>query len=92
MEIVLNEIIQHELLQITSLENLKEVLQVRLSLIGRDYAKKDEFEKNEVDILKIKTQIEINKISLSINQKKEEFKETFGRLIEELDFLEKNIE
>lgn len=62
-------IIEQDLDQIKDMQLLKECLELRLSLIGQNNSLKSEFEKNEDDITRIKTQVEINKLNALIIQK-----------------------
>jgi len=62
-------LIEQELDQIREIQLLKECLELRLSLIGQNNSLKSEFEKNEDDIIRIKTQVEINKLNALIIQK-----------------------
>jgi hypothetical protein len=62
-------IIEQDLDQIKDMQLLKECLELRLSLIGQNNSIKSEFEKNEDDITRIKTQVEINKLNSLILQK-----------------------
>ena len=65
-------------------ERLKECYELRLKLINTDYSKKTAYEKNEIDILEMKTKNIIQNIGLLILEQKAEFNETYGRYIEEL--------
>ena len=58
-----------ELDQIGDLQLLKECLELRLALIGQNNSNKSEYQKNEDDILVIKTKIEIKKLQAVIDQK-----------------------
>jgi len=62
-------LIEQDLDQIREMQLLKECLELRLSLIGQNNSLKSEFEKNEDDITRIKTQVEINKLNALIVQK-----------------------
>lgn len=61
-------------------------------MIRNDYAVKNDYEKNEVDIKTITTSIQIDKLQKVINEKRADFKENFGRYMEELRLAEKNTE
>jgi len=61
--------IENDLDQIRDIQLLKECLELRLSLIGQNNSLKSEYEKNEDDITRIKTQVEINKLGAVILQK-----------------------
>lgn len=58
-----------ELDQIGDLQLLKECLELRLALIGENNSNKSEYQKNEDDILVIKTKVEIKKLQAVIDQK-----------------------
>lgn len=88
---ILNEVINSQLIFLNDLKVIKECYEIRLHLIKVNYAVKDEYEKNEVDILKAVTIHTINKLSRDIDAYEQEFQETFGRMIEELDFNDKDI-
>ena len=49
---ILNEVINSQLIFLNDLKVIKECYEIRLHLIKVNYAVKDEYEKNEVDILK----------------------------------------
>ena len=92
MDLILNDIIEENLKNIQASQRMKECLYVRLSLLKKHYAKKDEYEKNEVDILKMQTAYKIEQLESIIRDKDNEFQENFERYIEELEFDEKAIE
>jgi hypothetical protein len=83
---MINEIIDNYVSQINQLQITKECYEIRLHLIKTNYATKDEYEKNEVDILKIRTLHTINKLNQEIHLVQGEFEENYGRMIEELKF------
>lgn len=72
-------------------ERMKEAFEIRLTLINLDLSVKTEYEKNENDIVTMKTQHQIEMITEKIVEKKLEFSESFSRYIEELEFEDKNI-
>ena len=63
------EMIDKDIDQIRHLQQLKECLELRLVLIGQNNSIKSEYERNEDDIVRIKTQVELNKLSALITQK-----------------------
>lgn len=63
------QIFKQDINQIKELNALKECLELRLALIGQNNSTKSEYEKNEDDIIRIKTQTEINKLKSIIVQK-----------------------
>lgn len=91
-ESLLNEIIEIQLQGIAMFERIKELLTLRLSLIGEGKATKSEFELNELEIMKMETHAKINKIDKELFIRKTDFNESFARYIEELEFEDKNIE
>jgi hypothetical protein len=69
-------------------KTLKECLEKRLYLIHLDYANKSEYEKNEIEITKIKTQGEIDVLKRVINEKENyfiKFMQGFVKDLEEMD-------
>lgn len=88
---ILNNYVDTLLTKINELKVIKECYQLRLHLIGKDYASKDEYERNEVDILRYRTLETIAKLDETINSLEQEFTETYGRMIEELEFQDKEI-
>jgi len=72
-------------------ERLKECYELRLKLINTDYSKKTAYEKNEIDILEMKTKNIIQNIGLLILEQKAEFNETYGRYIEELTLQQNDV-
>lgn len=89
---MINDILELQLKDIQASERMVECLELRLSLLKTNFAKKDEYEKNEVEILKMQTEAQAERLKILINERKFEFKESYGRLIEELEFADKNIE
>jgi hypothetical protein len=89
---MINDILELQLKDIQASERMVECLELRLSLLKTNFAKKDEYEKNEVEILKMQTEAQAERLKILINERKFEFKESYGRLIEELEFAYKNIE
>jgi hypothetical protein len=86
-----NEIIDSYVSRIGELQIIKECYEIRLHLIKTNYATKDEYEKNEVDILKIKTLYTIKTLNKHIRELEKEFEENYGRMIEELEFQDKDV-
>ncbi len=70
-------------------ELLKECYQTRLKLINTDYAKKTAYEKNEIDIMELKTINIIQNIDALLVEQKADFNETYGRYLEEMMLQEK---
>jgi hypothetical protein len=87
MKSILNDTIEHKMKLIKDLEYLKECFEVRLSLLGKDYALKDEYECNEIDIKRLKTEVSINKINLSLEEQKNEFQDLIKIYCQELNEL-----
>lgn len=69
VETIIDARIEYDLKQISNIQLLLECLELRLALLGQNNSVKTEFEKNEDDILMIKTQIEINKYNAIVTQK-----------------------
>lgn len=82
---ILNENIEAQLKSIEASERMRECLQVRVKLSRTNFASKNEYEKNEVEILEMKSQAQIDKLSQVIFEKKELFDESFGILMRELE-------
>jgi soluble cytochrome b562 len=87
MEII-NESIECQAVEISKLEQLKEHFELRLALINTNNVYKTEFEKNESAILKIETEINLNKLKKVIEQKIHDFTDTLRIFVQELDELE----
>lgn len=85
MKSIINKSIEEKMVIIRDIENLKECLEVRLALIGQDYAHKNEFEQNESDILRMKTEIQLNKLNLELEKQNHEFITNFYFYIDELE-------
>jgi hypothetical protein len=81
---IINEIIEYQLQQVFGFEYLRECLELRIQLIKKDYATKNEYERNEVDILYYQTKSSINKVSKQITEKKQEVKDLFTIYFQEL--------
>ena len=87
---ILNEIIEEQLLGIAASERMKECLQLRLKLIGTNKASKSKYELNELEITKLKTEAQIDKMNIIIFDKKEIFKDSLGIYLRELSEQESN--
>jgi hypothetical protein len=87
MKSILNDTIEHEMKLIMDLEYLKECFELRLSLLGKNYSLKDEFERNEIDIKRLRTEVSLNKLNLVLNAKKNEFKDLMKIYCQELEEL-----
>lgn len=88
MKTIINPIIEEQMNHIRDIECIKECLEVRLALLGQENAHKNEFEQNESDILRMKTEIEISKLNKRLNEKQNEFFDTFRIYVQELEELE----
>lgn len=62
-----------QLENILKLERLKECFELRLYYLKTDYCKKNEYEKNEINILELQTEAEITKINKSVIPMTENF-------------------
>jgi hypothetical protein len=67
---------------------MKECLELRLSLIAKNYSLKDEYEKNEIDILKMETENKIIRLENLLQLRRTEFNQTYDCLIEELKHID----
>lgn len=85
---ILNEIIEQHLLSIAASERMKECLQLRLKLIASTAPSK--YELNELEIIKLKTEPQIDKMTEIIFEKKKNFQEDFGVYMRELKEQENN--
>lgn len=81
---MLNEVIESQLKTIQFLENTKECLLVRLSLIDSESSKKNEYELNEIQLLKIKSEYEIFKLNKTLSKNLELFQYLFEQYLDEL--------
>lgn len=87
-----NEILSVIMQDVEASELYKEALELRLVLMNEGAVLKSQYELNERDILRMKTNIGIEKMRTVIEERKEVFRESFARYIEELEFEDKNIE
>ena len=76
METILNNIIEEQLINFFSLQRIKECLQVKIHLIRDEYYKKNEYERNEIDIERIQCNLSIMKIDKSLSEKKKELQDS----------------
>lgn len=83
MEIV-NEIVESCAIEVFNLEKLKELFELRLALINTNSIYKTDFEKNEIEIQKIQTQIKIEKLEKLIKEKTQDFLDTIRIYTQEL--------
>jgi ribulose bisphosphate carboxylase small subunit len=60
---------------------LVECLEVRRHLLRTGYASKSEYEKNETDLLEIKTTIQINSLNQALAENEAFFRDTFSEFI-----------
>ena len=88
MKNIINPIIEEQMNHIRDIESIKECLNVRLALLGQENAHKNEFEQNESDILRMKTEIELEKLKKRLNEKQNEFFDTFRIYVQELEELQ----
>ena len=75
-------------------KTLKECLEKRLFLIHQDYSNKTEYDKNDIEIIKIKTQGEIDVLRKVIFEKENyflKFMEGFVKDLEEIDSNYQNV-
>jgi hypothetical protein len=76
METIQNNIIEEQLINFFSLQRIKECLQVKIHLIRDEYYKKNEYERNEIDIERIQCNLSIMKIDKSLSEKKKELQDS----------------
>lgn len=88
MKTIINHLVEEQMKLIRDMENLKECLEVRLALLSQEYAHKNEYERNEIDIIRMKTEIQLNKLNSQLKEKKEEFSDTIKIYSQELEELE----
>lgn len=73
-------------------KKMLDCLEKRLTLIHIDYATKNEYEKNEIEIVKIKTHGEIDSLKKVIKQREEYFVNYMKQFAVDLDECEKEYE
>jgi hypothetical protein len=76
METIQNNIIEEQLINFFSLQRIKECLQVKIHLIRDEYYKKNEYERNEIDIERIQCNLSIMKIDKSLLEKNKELQDS----------------
>lgn len=86
MEIA-NEIVESQANEIFNLERLRELFELRLALVNTNNVYKTEFEKNEIEIQKIQTEIKLEKLKKIIKEKLQEFSDTMRIYVQELQEL-----
>lgn len=85
-----NELIEDSMRMIRDSLKTKECLELRLNLIRKDYALKSEYDKNEMDLLRLKTEMQIEKLQAIIIQKTHDLNDFLKIYSQELDDLDKN--
>ena len=85
LELILNDSIDFEMRSVRDSEMMKECLELRLSLIKTNYSLKTEYEKNEVDILKMKTEMQIERLQRVIIEKTKNFQDVMKIYFHELE-------
>jgi hypothetical protein len=90
MDRLTNELIEDNMRMIRDSSKTKECLELRLTLIRKDYALKSEYDKNEMDLLRIKTEMQIEKLQAIIIQKTHDLIELLKIYSQELEDLDKN--
>lgn len=88
--IIKNDLIEDTMRMIRDSFKTKECLELRLNLIRKDYALKSEYDKNEMDLLRLKTEMQIEKLQAIITQKKHDLNDFFKIYSQELEDLDKN--
>jgi hypothetical protein len=71
-------------------KTLLECLEKRMTLIHIDYATKNEYEKNEIEITKIKTKTEIDAVKGVIKKREEYFDSFMKQFVLDAEEMEKN--
>lgn len=69
------DVLQPQMKDIFNLLYAKDCFELKLHLLRAGYADKNEYERNEVDIERIKCQISINRLNKEIKRKFKEFKD-----------------
>jgi hypothetical protein len=90
MDRLTNELIEENMRMIRDSFKTKECLELRITLIRKDYALKSEYDKNEMDLLRIKTEMQIEKLQAIIIQKTHDLIELLKIYSQELEDLDKN--
>lgn len=78
--------ISDSMMDLSASEKMKECLEIRLALLFTDYSKKNEFEKNELEILKMETERKIEKLNNLIIQRNMDFQANYEEYIRSLEF------
>jgi len=73
-------------------KKMLDCLEKRLVLIHTDYATKNEYEKNEIEITKIRTQGEIDALKKVIKAREDYFEKYMQNFIVEVEEMESNFE
>ena len=90
MESLKNKLIEDNMRMIRDSLKTKECLELRLNLIRKDYALKSEYDKNEMDLLRLKTEMQIEKLQAIIIQKIHDLNDFLKIYSQELEDLDKN--
>jgi hypothetical protein len=91
---IIDNSINHPYLQnlkntLVTQKTMKECLEKRLFLIHLDYVNKSEYEKNEIEITKIKTQGEIDVLKRVIDEKENYFIKYMKQFVVDIEEVEK---
>jgi hypothetical protein len=78
METIQNNIIEEQLINFFSLQRIKECLQLKIHLIRDEYYKKNEYERNEIDMQRIQCNLSIMKIDKSLLEKNKELQDSIN--------------
>lgn len=73
-------------------KKLLDCLEKRMVLIHNNYTEKNEYEKNEIEITKIKTQAEIDSIKKVISHRETYFKGFMAKFVQDAEEMDKNYE
>lgn len=73
-------------------KKLLDCLEKRMVLIHTNYTQKNEYEKNEIEITKIKTQGEIDSVKKVIHHRETYFKSFIAKFVQDAEEMENNYE
>jgi hypothetical protein len=74
------------MLELRASERMKECLEIRIALLHTNYAKKNEFEKNEIEILKLQTENKLQYLNTLIAQRNMDFELDYQEHLRSLEF------
>lgn len=77
-----------EMKSIRDSQMMKECLELRLALLKNDYSLKSEYDKNEIDIIRMKTEMQIDRLNIIILDKSKNFSDLMKIYVQELEDLQ----